>query len=176
MVLPVRRVYEMDVAFATNFYLDMMTPAKAGSEPSTGITSGGPALTLLLTTAMQESGLSQRRQIGGPARSFWQFESGGGVKGVMTHPTTAGRLQALCGALVVPWDQATIFEAMAWNDTLAFGMARLLYWTDPAALPDDADSSWQYYLRNWRPGKPKPDTWGGFYAIATQVVSGPAGA
>jgi hypothetical protein len=38
--------------------------------------------------------------------------------------------------LLVPFEPATVFEAMAWHDVLAAAMARLLLWTDPAELPD----------------------------------------
>ena len=34
---------------------------------------------LLLAIGLQESRFEHRQQIGGPARSFWQFERGGGV-------------------------------------------------------------------------------------------------
>ncbi len=41
---------------------------------------------MLLAIGLQESRFEHRRQLGnGPARGFWQFEAGGGVKGVMTH-------------------------------------------------------------------------------------------
>jgi hypothetical protein len=121
------------------------------------------ARVLLMTIAGQESNWAARRQIGGPARSYWQFEKGGGVAGlfqIMPRP-----LSAVCTSLDIPFDPAVVFEAMAWNDTLACAMARLLLWSDPAALPavGDKDAGWQYYLRNWRPGAPHPDVWPGLY-------------
>jgi len=55
---------------------------------------------------------------------------------------------------------------------LAAGVARLLLWTDPKALPaiGDADAGWSLYLRTWRPGKPHPKTWPALYAQAMAVV------
>jgi len=50
---------------------------------------------LLIAIGRQESKFKDRAQVlngggKGPARGFWQFEQGGGVKGVMTHPATTG--------------------------------------------------------------------------------------
>jgi hypothetical protein len=55
-------------------------------------------------------------------------------------------------------------------------MARLLLFTDAEPLPrlGDADGSWNYYLRNWRPGKPHPKTWRALYDAATASVRGSA--
>ena len=45
------------------------------------------ATVMLLAIGLQESRLEHRRQIKGPARSFWQAEKGGGmVHGVLRHP------------------------------------------------------------------------------------------
>ena len=45
--------------------------------------------------------------------------------------------------------------------------------TDPKRLPavDDVDGAWGLYLRTWRPGKPKPDTWPGFHTQARVEVT-----
>lgn len=116
---------------------------------------------LLLTIAGQESNWSARLQVGGPARSFWQFEKGGGVAGVLQHAATRDFARKACTALDIPSDVNTVYEAMAWNDTLACCMARLLLWTDPAPLPalGQVEAAWQYYLRCWRPGAPHPEVW-----------------
>lgn len=118
-----------------------------------------PAEKIILAIAGQESAWTHRRQIGGPARSFWQFESGGGVAGVMAHRASAAHAKALCAALAVPFDRAVVYEAIAWNDVLALGFARLLLWTHPKPLPADRDAAWHYYLDLWRPGNPHPATW-----------------
>ena len=55
--------------------------------------------------------------------------------------------------------------------TLA-GAKRLLLLTDPKPLPviGDTDGSWEYYLRNWRPGKPHRHTWDDLYGKAFALM------
>jgi hypothetical protein len=128
---------------------------------------------MLLATGLQESRFEHRRQMGnGPARGFWQFEKGGGVKGVYNHPASSGHLHNLCKARNVPFDIPTIWAALETDDVLAAGVARLLYYTDPKALPevDDADGSWKLYLRTWRPGKPHHETWPGYHRQAREAL------
>lgn len=131
------------------------------------------ATVMLLAIGLQESRLAHRKQIGGPAKSFLQFESGGGVKGVMTHSASSASAQSLCQALAVPFDRASIFQTMEFNDVLAFGLGRLLLYTDPRALPEigDAQAAWDLYQRVWRPGKPHRQTWDELYAVACKVVA-----
>jgi len=145
-------------------------PALALLERLSGLVPNAQARVLVLAIAGQESGWVARRQIGGPARSFWQFEKGGGVAGLFNVARI--RLQALCSELAVPFNDTDVFEAMAWNDTLAAGMARLLLWSDPAPLPNvgDVNGSWAYYERNWRPGAPHPEVWPARYATAMGLV------
>jgi hypothetical protein len=126
------------------------------------------ARALLLAIAGQESGWSERVQDGGPARGFWQFEKNGGVLGVLTHALTGDMLKAHCAALAISPGLDTIYEAIAWCDPLAYALARLLVWTDPAPLPTvgDAAGGWSYYERLWRPGKPDAARWTDRYAEA----------
>lgn len=128
----------------------------------------------LMAIAGQESAWLHRLQIGGPARSFWQFEKGGGVAGVLSHPASKPKIMLVCNELAIKCDVATVYEAMAWNDVLAACMARLLLFTDPRALPEvgKVEEGWQYYLRNWRPGAPHPDVWPTRYNIARTLVEG----
>ncbi len=56
---------------------------------------------MLLAIGLQESRFVHRRQIGGPARGFWQFEKGtrasrGGVWGVFLHAASRDHLATLC--------------------------------------------------------------------------------
>lgn len=132
---------------------------------------------MLLAIGLQESRLVHRRQIGGPARGFWQFEKGtrasrGGVWGVYLHAASKGHLAALCKVRSVACDPDAIYAALEYDDVLAAGVARLLLWTDPKALPaiGDADAAWALYLRTWRPGKPKPDSWPDLYRQAAAQV------
>ncbi|MFY1848681.1 hypothetical protein [Achromobacter dolens] len=135
------------------------------------------ARVMLLAIGLQESRFVHRRQIGGPARGFWQFEKGtrasrGGVWGVYLHQASKDRLAALCKARSVTCDPDAIYAALEYDDVLAAGVARLLLWTDPKALPavGDSDAGWALYLRTWRPGKPKPDSWPPLYRQAVAQV------
>ncbi|QEA10912.1 hypothetical protein [Bordetella phage vB_BbrS_PHB09] len=145
------------------------------------ITEGaiGPALALLPTTmdtaearvmllaiCLQESAGVHRFQVvrgrpgvRGPARGLWQFEKGtrasrGGVWGVYLHHASRKPLEALCAARSVRFDPDAIYGALEYDDALAAGVARLLLWTDPKALPavGDVEAAWALYLRTWRPG------------------------
>lgn len=131
------------------------------------------ARVLVMAIAGQESAWEHRRQIGGPARSYWQFEKGGGVAGVLRHPASKDKIERLCMPLDIPCTVDIVYEAMAWNDRLACCMARLLLWTDPHALPalGARDAAWDYYIRNWRPGLPHPETWPARYGTAMSLVT-----
>lgn len=156
----------------SDFFSEIVQPSLARLERWTGLVSDERAAVLLVAIAGQESGWQYRRQIGGPARSYFQFEQGGGVVGVLRHSLAAPMIRRVCDEIDVPCDAYTVYEAMAWNDTLAVAMARLLLWTDPRQLPavgHDAEG-WGYYQDNWRPGAPRPETWKGRYATALLVT------
>lgn len=136
---------------------------------------------MLVAIAGQESDWRHRRQVGGPARSYWQFEQGGAVAGVMNHSSTGAFARKLFERLDIgepslgPWvapSTRTVYEAMAWHDLLAGGMARLNLWWKPQALPavGDEAGAWAYYLDTWRPGKPHPEKWPKVYAAAMAAV------
>lgn len=137
-----------------------------------GVSSDNRARVLMLAIAGQESAWSHRLQVGGPARSYWQFEEGGGVQGVLHHPASAPKIQLVCRHFDIQGDVPTVYEAMAWHDVLAASMARLLLFTDPAPLPNvgQVNEAWEYYRRNWRPGSPHPDAWPGRYETARELV------
>jgi len=131
---------------------------------------------LLLAIGLQESRFTHRYQIKGPARGFWQFEAGGGTRGVLTHArtrTVADRLVETRHPFILSYRR--INEALAKDDGLACAFARLLLWTDPKPLPKlgEPEQAWQYYLRNWRPGKPHRKTWDDLYSRAWGAVSTP---
>lgn len=130
------------------------------------------ARVLLLAIGLQESRFLHRRQIGGPARGFWQFERNGGVRGVLTHPASREDALRICAARDVAPVAATVNAALETDDILAAAFARLLLWTDPLRLPaaGDADGAWALYLRTWRPGKPHPQTWPALYAQALSAM------
>lgn len=132
------------------------------------------ATMLLLAIGYQESRFKHRQQIGGPARSFWQFERDGGVAGVLRHPATARHARAVCEILDVPANKAAVYASMLTNDLLGCAFARLLLYSDPHPLPAPGmvASSWDYYIRNWRPGKPHRLTWDSLYATAMETSRG----
>jgi len=118
------------------------------------------AQALLLAIALQESHLTARRQFGGPARSYFQFEQGG-VEGVLEHRATAHHAHEITLSLDVLPTAEDIYRAIEFHDVLACVFARLLIWTLPAPLPARANIAEGYgqYLAAWRPGRPRPETW-----------------
>lgn len=131
------------------------------------------ATALLFAIGLQESRFSYRQQAGGPARGFWQFEAGGGVLGVSTHPASRAHAQAVLERLQYrnlpsEWmaHAVAVHGFITHNDVLAAAYARLLLWTDGRALPAQVlgpEAGWLAYVRNWRPGKPHRETWDGFW-------------
>jgi len=130
------------------------------------------AKVMLLAIGLQESRFEHRRQIKGPARGFWQFEAGGGTAGVLRHPATSARASQLVSARLERPSTAAVNEALASDDVLACAFARLLLFTDPRPLPalGNPQAAWDYYVRNWRPGKPHRDTWDALYAKALATI------
>ena len=129
------------------------------------------AMVMLVAIGLQESRFIHRKQIGGPARGFWQFERGGGVKGVLLHPSTERYAGAVCLLRRVPAVAQTVYDALADDDLLACAFARLLLYTDPRPLPTTAEGGWDYYIANWRPGKPHRQTWDGFFTQAVTLAT-----
>jgi len=129
----------------------------------------------LLATGLQESRFEYRRQMNdGPAKSFYQMERGGGCAGLVRHPASRELMKQVCIERSCAFTALAIWNAIEHDDILASAGARLLYWTDPKPLPaiGDAGGAWDYYIRVWRPGKPHPSTWPGFYAQAVAEVTG----
>lgn len=142
-----------------------MLPVKMDSER---------ARVMLLAITMQEADAIHRVQHGGgPAHGLWQFEEGGAVKGVMSHPMSRDFARAACSVRRIPFIRRTVWEALPHDDILAAVFARLLLYTHPAALPEldapDAET-WAYYLWLWRPGKPKEEKWPRCHAAARAQV------
>lgn len=141
------------------------------------------ARVMMLATGLQESRFMFRFQKiagrpyeKGPARGFWQFERGGGVIGVMTHPATNEHAHRICGLRGVPFDSVLVHAALEMDDVLAAAFARLLLFSDRAPLPSlnaGHEAAWQYYIRTWRPGKPHGETWDAFHDQARGQISPP---
>jgi len=143
------------------------------------------ARVMLYAIGLQESNLQHRFQISqrsngerfrGPARGFWQFEIGGGVAGVMAHKSSADIARAFTAEFVGSnsTNNGAIWATLAYEDILAAVFARLLLWTDPRPLPPPTPASeqeaWDYYIRNWRPGKPHPGQWSARWKAALDLI------
>jgi hypothetical protein len=146
-----------------------------------------PARVQLLAIGQQESGgfLHRRQTVWtiedgrrvlrdlGPAKSFWMGEVGGGlVHNVRSHAATKEMAALLYAARHVKPTDIDIWNAIENDDVLAAGLARLLIYTEPRKLPalGDADEAWRQYVDTWRPGKPRPETWPGYYEQALKFV------
>ena len=123
----------------------------------------------LLAIALQESRFEHRRQLGGPAKSFAQFERSG-VLGLIRHPATAPHLHSAVVALQyepeMAADDVGLHAAIEHNDVLACVLARLNLWWLPGPLAADQDGAWDQYIQAWRPGRPRPATWGVCWRLA----------
>lgn len=138
-----------------------------------GIKDTFDARRFLLAVALQETSLKHRRQVvsggleNGPAASFWQFEQGGGCRGVLMHPSVKDKMTKACLDFNVIPTTAGLWEAMRYNDVIAAIAARLYIYTYPKALATTAGAGWEQYNNVWRPGKPHPDEWDENWRIAT---------
>lgn len=146
---------------------------------------------MLLTICGQEADFHHRWQVidrarpevRGPARGLWQFERGGGVRGVLTHAASRDLAREVCRERGVQPVVGDVFQRLESDDVLAACFARLLLWTDPAPLPPipAASSAFELYLRTWRPGAytrgSQPQRvalrrkWDGYYAQAVEAVA-----
>lgn len=136
--------------------------------------SSDKARVLLLAITLQEADAVHRVQFGGgPARGLWQFEEGGGVMGVMRHPSSRDWARAVCASRSLPFTQHLVWGALAHDDVLAAAFARLLLWTSFRPLPEVGDmrGGWEYYADLWRPGKPKPRKWPRAHRAARQLIT-----
>jgi len=131
------------------------------------------ARVMLIAIALQESRFTHRLQIMGPARGFWQFERAGGTLGVLQHAASKKHAFEACAVRSCLPNSRAVYMQIATDDLLACCFARLLLYTDPRPLPQigDIEGSWQYYLNNWRPGKPHRRTWNELYDEATMFVA-----
>ncbi|MNS95671.1 hypothetical protein D3C72_1299390 [compost metagenome] len=72
----------------------------------------------------------------------------------MSHKASAEYAGIICAVRKVSWDVSSVYQALKTDPVLAAALARLLYYTDPKALPSAGDEAgaWALYLRTWRPG------------------------
>lgn len=127
------------------------------------------AITLLAAIGYQETGFRARAQVGGPALGLFSMQENA-VADLLAASSTGAHLAACADACVAPPTAAGIYAALREDDILAAQAARLLLWAEPSPLPDSADAGWAYYLRVWRPGKPRPAAWADSWIFANTVV------
>jgi hypothetical protein len=137
------------------------------------------ARVMLLSIGLQESRLLHRRQLvgsppkpTGPAAGLLQFEKGGGCTGVLEHEASRDLMRWVCRVCRTKPTAGALWQAIQYDDVLAFAAGRLLLWTDPMSLPSvrDPGAAWEVYIRTWRPGKPHPATWGQNHAAARAAL------
>lgn len=139
--------------------------------------SSPQARVMLYAIGLQESRMTYRRQIvngkpTGPAKGLWQFERGGGCKGVVEHSASRYWMNRVCIRQNVPFNATEVWNQLERDDAFAAAAARLLLFTDPKKLPEvnDTDGAWNLYIRTWRPGKPHRKTWDAFHDYARLVA------
>lgn len=113
------------------------------------------ARVVLTGIQLQEDPDQRRRQWPtGPARGLWQFEQGGGVRGVLNHRVTRDLARAVCAERGVEATPSAVWNRLEHDDLLAVVFARLNLLWDPPALPaiGFGAAAFQLYLRTWRPG------------------------
>ncbi|MGH8567428.1 MAG: hypothetical protein ACREXU_05265 [Gammaproteobacteria bacterium] len=118
---------------------------------------------LLIAIAIQESDLTHRRQSPrGPARSWWQIEPATAYDTIGRYRPAADMLREL------RLDKDYILPVLEWCDPAACAIAAGIVKLCPLALPAIPESApitgareacWEYYLRAWRPGKPRRERW-----------------
>ena len=133
------------------------------------------AKAMMFAIPMQESRWDARRQIGGPAHGFPQFELGG-IRGVLQHPASKPLILSVLDRLDYDHFADTSYEAIVHNDVLALAYMRCLLWTAPWRLParGDPDEGWRQYQFCWRPGKPHRETWDAYFEQAWAMVQSAA--
>jgi len=151
-----------------NFFLRVVEP---GLALLPGYMVSDRARVALMAIPGQESNWAARIQAAdGPAHGYYQCEPVA-VAEVTNNAQTAGVFNSVLSTLDLVG--MSPYTAIQYNDPLACVVARLLLWADPAPLPSvgDAEGCWQYYLRNWKPGKPDETRWGASYATACNTVA-----
>jgi hypothetical protein len=119
---------------------------------------------LLLAIAIQESDLKHRSQWPtGPAKSWWQIE----LKTAVDCCTRCEPVQKLCAEVGSEYWSSDIAAC-----AIAAGILRIT----PGILPKvgDRDGAWEYYLKAWRPGKPRPERWQEAHEKAVQTITWPS--
>lgn len=128
----------------------------------------------LFAIGFYESKMKFRRQLPkGPARGYWQFETGGvwdarNKRGVKSHARRI--LKALDYDPTLTDGKVKLL--LEHNDVLAVCFARLLMWTIPKRLPKtlEEELAYQQYLSAWRPRGRDRKRWARAWNYAVVVM------
>jgi hypothetical protein len=153
------------------FYSTILVPAATTLATYQPSLDSPEARCMMLAIAGQESNWTDRIQIpSGFARGFWQCEEQGAVFDVIGEHDLA----LICGIYSINVTPATVWDAIGYNDLVAYTVGRLRLWQDTATLPKIGDTagSYAYYLRDWAPGAPSPTRWATVYPQAVAVING----
>lgn len=128
------------------------------------------AMAFVFAVGFQETRFETRKQYnGGPARSYLQFEEGGGVHGVLNHWASDRLATEVCRERGVKPIAHDVWKAMETDDILGFAFGRLLLYTSPHKVPleDQRAGAWAMYATElWRPSKPHIDRWPASHELA----------
>ena len=119
---------------------------------------GESAESLMLATALCESGLSNLVQKGGgPARGLWQVEPATHDDVWWTFLAFKPPLEVKMERMLNSWQ--TRHDQLTTDPCYCCAIARLKYWRDPEPLPDDAEGGCLYHKRvfNSVDGKADPE-------------------
>lgn len=136
---------------------------------------GGPqAETLLLGTALTESGLDYLKQISGPALGFYQCEPATHQDTWVNYLGFRGDLSALVNQLLAPRPDRLV--QLQTNLAYATAICRIHYWRRPEPLPawDDAEALATYHKQfyNSQFGATDPAESVEHFRRATETVRG----
>jgi hypothetical protein len=133
------------------------------------------AKAMLIAIGLQESKLTHRRQVEGPAKGLWQNEPNS-IIALRTNSRTKAHVENVLSSLMysTKLDAHQIYDICEHNDILSCSLARLLLWAIPTHLPapGDFDQSWGQYLAAWNPGQPNRARWNLSYTMAWQEIQG----
>lgn len=128
------------------------------------------AARMVLAASIQESGLTHRHQIGGPAHGFQQDEPIGAAEALRVDNTILKT--RFLEKLGLPQEPVALHRALEWSEWGMVVSARLKLWPLPNRLPrqGEQDEAWDQYTASWRPGKPWPHKWEHSWVTACQAV------
>lgn len=118
------------------------------------------AIALIMGTGAVESGFRTLKQVGGPARSWWQVEPMTAQDNLNSYLRFRPALwDKVCQTAIVPHLVLTyvadeLVRLLEVNIAFAICMARIKYWRYPEPLPryDDIEGQAEYWLKAYNSG------------------------